>query len=89
MDEAFLLFSQLLDLTRALPGELVDNDAGVRSHIYACELEMPLELNIGRDSDGKLFLGATPPLYYTETSFLPSFHKIKILIEADDQDYEE
>jgi hypothetical protein len=77
MDAAFMPLRQILDQMLAHLGEeLVDDDAGVRSHIYECSIESPLELDVLRDETGLLRLGATPPLYYVDTTFRPSFHRI-------------
>ena len=43
MDAAFMPLRQILDQMLAHLGEeLVDDDAGVRSHIYECSIESPL-----------------------------------------------
>lgn len=77
MDAAFMPLRQILDQMLAHLGEeLVDDEAGVRSHIYECSIESPLELDVLRDETGQLHLGVTPPLYYVETTFRPSFHRI-------------
>lgn len=77
MDDAFMPLRQILDQMLAHLGEeLVDEAAGVRSHIYECTIESPLELDLLRDETGVLHLGATPPLYYVDTTFRPSFHRI-------------
>jgi hypothetical protein len=77
MDEAFLPFSEIIRRTIAFRGEIVDEAAGVRSYIYTCDIEMPVELDITRDESGQLHIGSTPPLYYVDTSFRPSYHRLK------------
>lgn len=84
MDDAFLPFSALIERAQALPGELVDDNAGVRSHIYECQVEMPVELDVSRNATGKLQIGSVPPLYYTATTFLPSFHKLSITLHLEE-----
>jgi hypothetical protein len=77
MDEAFMPLHAILDgMLAQLGEELVDEQAGVRSHIVECSIETPVELDLVRDDTGALRLGATPPLYRVETSFQPSFHRI-------------
>jgi hypothetical protein len=77
MDAAFMPLRQILDEMLAHLGqELVDVDVGVRSHIYECTIQSPLELDVPRDSGGVLRLGVSPPLYYVDTTFRPSFHRI-------------
>jgi hypothetical protein len=77
MDAAFMPLREILDGMLAHLGEvLVDEQAGVRAHIVECSVESPLELDLVRDETGALRLGATPPLYYVDTTFRPSFHRI-------------
>ena len=78
MEQAFLLFSDTLAQMLDFQGEIVDEEAGVRSHITECTIEMPIELDVSRDESGALVLGSTPPLYYVNTTFLPSFHRIRL-----------
>ena len=89
MDEAFLPFSEIIRRTTAFRGEIVDEAAGVRSYICGCDTEMPVELDVTRDESGRLRIGATPPLYYVDTSFRPSYHRMKFtasLAEQEDGD---
>jgi hypothetical protein len=88
MDEAFLPFAEIVRRTIAIKGEFVDQEAGVHSYICGLEVEMPVEVDIGRDGDGGLRIGSVPPLYYADTTFRPSYHRLKITAvlkgEADD-----
>ena len=77
MDEAFLPFNEIIRRAMAFRGEIVDEAAGVRSYIHACEVGMPVELDVTRDEAGMLRIGSTPPLYYVDTSLRPSYHRIK------------
>jgi hypothetical protein len=78
MDQAYLLFSDALAQMLDFQGEIVDEEAGVRSHISECTIEMPIEVDVSRDESGALVLGSSPPLYYVNTTFLPSFHRIRV-----------
>jgi hypothetical protein len=87
MDEAFLPFSEIVRRITAFRAELADEAAGVHSHVYAFDIEMPAEFDIGRDAAGQLRIGSTPPLYYVDTTFRPSYHRIRVtasLMEARD-----
>jgi hypothetical protein len=87
MDEAFLPFAEIVGRLIAFHGEFTDEQAGVHSYIYRCEIEMPVELDIGRDDLGQLRIGSTPPLYYVDTSFRPSYHRLKVVAcLAEDRD---
>jgi hypothetical protein len=76
MDSAFLAFSDALAEMLDIPGDIVDEEAGVRSHITQCTIEMPIELDVSRDESGALVLGSTPPMYYVDTTYRPSYHRI-------------
>ena len=81
IDEAFMPFEQIVARMLSFNGEIVDEEAGVRSYIYRCEVESPVEFDVFRDEDGTLQIGSTPPLYYVDTSFRPSYHKVRIKAE--------
>ena len=81
IDEAFMPFQRVLEEMLAFNGEFVDEEAGVRSYISRYEIESPVELDVMRDENGGLHIGSTPPLYYVDTTFRPSFHKLKFIAE--------
>ena len=81
IDEAFLPFPQVLETMMSFDGELVDAEAGVRSYIYECEIDSPVELDIVRDENGALQIGSTPPLYSFSTSFQPVFHRLRFIAQ--------
>jgi hypothetical protein len=82
IDEAFMPFGEIVRRLLAFRGEIIDDAAGVRSYIYACEIESPVELDIVLDEHGALQIGSTPPLYYVNTSLRPSYHKLRITAEV-------
>jgi hypothetical protein len=78
MDPAFLAFHDALAGMLDFRGEIVDEQAGVRSHITRCTIEMPIELDVSRNDAGALVLGSAPPLYYVDTTYRPSFHRVRV-----------
>lgn len=70
-------FAEIVRRMLAFGEELVDQEQGVRSYIYEYEIESPVELDVGKADDGQLRIGSTPPLYYVDTSYRPSFHRMK------------
>lgn len=76
IDEAFMPFAKIIERMLTLEGPLVDDEAGVRLYVSACEIESPVELDVVREEDGSLRIGSTPPLYYVDTSIRPSFHRL-------------
>jgi hypothetical protein len=83
IDEAFMPFREIIEQLLAFRSELVDEDAGVRSRIYEYTIELPLELDVVNDPAG-VQIGSTPPLYYVDTTFRPSFHRIRFTAELSD-----
>ena len=81
IDEAFMPFTTIIERMLAFNGEIVDEDAGVRSYIYRCEIESPVEFDVVKVEDETLQIGSTPPLYYVDTSFRPSYHRLRIKAE--------
>lgn len=80
IDEAFMPFRQIIEEMLVFP-EFIDEEAGVRSYVHKCQIESPVELDVFRDEQGELKIGSTPPLYYVDTSFRPSFHRLKFTAE--------
>lgn len=81
IDEAFRPFAGVIEDLVSFRNEFVDQEAGVRSYIHTCEIELPVELDVVRDGD-RLQIGSTPPLYNVRTTFLPSFHRIRFTVQA-------
>jgi hypothetical protein len=63
------------------PDDLVDGDLGVHTYVTRFEIDSPLELDIGTDEDGRVFVGSTPPLYDVDTSLRPSYHRVRFVAE--------
>jgi len=82
IDPAFLPFAAVLERLASFNPEIVDEAAGVRSYIHTCEIEMPVELDVVRGDDGALQIGSAPPLYYVDTTFRPSFHRVRFIVET-------
>jgi hypothetical protein len=86
MDEAFTRASEVIRQIVSVDGELVDREAGFRFWIDRLEIELPVELSISRDAQGRLQIGSTPPLYYVDTSFRPSYHRIRVTAVVEEPD---
>lgn len=48
------------------------------------ETETSIQLVIEIDENNNIQIGAIPPMYYVETTFMPVFHKIRLNIETQD-----
>ena len=80
MDEAFVPLHQILrGMTAA--GDLGSEELGLRMYIDRYEIESPIELDVGVGPDGRVELGAVPPLYRVDTSLRPSFHHLRFTAE--------
>lgn len=87
MDEAFYSLQTIIRDLTPLPAEFFDEDDGVHSYIDKLEIDMPVELAITVDDNGKVLIGTTPPLYYVDTTYRPSYHQIRLTAEKNTADY--
>lgn len=87
IDEAFMPFAEIVAKLLAFRNEIVDEEAGVRTYVHTYEIELPVEFGVSRSADGDLEIGSTPPLYYVDTSFRPSFHHLRLRAELDGEPY--
>ncbi len=85
IDEAFMPFHQVIEQMVAFGGEFIDEEQGVRSYIYEYEIESPIELDVVIDEQGLPQLGSTPPLYDVNTSFQPSFHRLRFIAQLTEE----
>jgi hypothetical protein len=81
IDDAFMPVHRLIEHLLSFGGDLTAEEEGVHSYIYECEIESPLELDVKHNEGGGISLGSTPPLYYANTSFRPSFHRLRFTAE--------
>ena len=80
-DEFFLPFNKIVEKMTDIEGEIRDEGAGIGSHIYQFGIDSPVELDVFTDEDGSLQIGTAPPLYYVNTTFRPSYHRIRFTAE--------
>ena len=78
MDEAFKPIRDTIVELVNQPPIVGDGPFAQRISMTAIEIELPLELDVGRDDEGGLAIGSTPPLYLLKTSVLPSFHRMRV-----------
>ncbi|MEL6865622.1 MAG: hypothetical protein AAFP19_14440 [Bacteroidota bacterium] len=84
IDEAFLPLSEMIEELSDWEGQMneVFEKERVRMEIESARLELPVELDIVVNEEGKVELGAVTPLYDVSTSFNPVFHQIRIGLVA-------
>lgn len=81
IDEAFLEISDFVQELADMEGQVGSEAIGVSMEIEKATMELPVELDIQVDDQGKVYLGAIPPMYYVETTIMPVFHQIKLKVE--------
>ena len=79
MDDAFLPLSEIIASLVPFREELVDEESGVRSYVMAYEIDCPVELELSMNDKQQFRIGSTPPIYYVDTSFRPSYHRIRFV----------
>ncbi|MEM7374370.1 MAG: hypothetical protein AAF587_37595 [Bacteroidota bacterium] len=84
IDEALVPISTFMEDLSDINGEVSDMQAGIRMQVQKAEIGLPIQLDIHVDDQGKVILGASPPLYYTETSYSPVFHQVEVRLEIVD-----
>jgi len=78
MDSAFISFGKIIEKVLDIKGNINDEDNGIHFYIDEIEIGTPIELDIVVDENGKVTIGAIPPLYRVDTSFRPSYHNITL-----------
>ena len=89
MDEAFFSLNNIINDLNPAPAEFWDEEEGVHSYIDRFDIDMPVELAITVDENGKVIIGTTPPLYYVDTTYRPSYHQIRFTAEVNNTAYGE
>lgn len=70
-------------------GDVIDElvplspEGPVRIRTERVEVDLPLEVRVGRDESGALTVSATAPTQKFRTSVLPVFHRVRVSIEAE------
>lgn len=86
IDEAFLSFPELIENLSDVDGvfEEVMDDEKIKMEIESIKMELPIQLDVVVDENGKVLLGSVPPLYDIQTSFDPVFHQIGLTLEKNE-----
>ncbi len=80
IDESFLPMNEVVETLGDIQGRITDWQEGVQMDIDKVELDLPIQLEILVDENNEVLIGGTPPLYYVETSFMPVFHQISLVL---------
>lgn len=82
IDEAMMPFEEMINTLVEPIDEIIDQENGVNMHVSSIAMDMPIQLDVVVDENGKVTLGATPPLYKEDTSFETVFHQLRFTFEA-------
>jgi hypothetical protein len=86
VDEAMLEMGDFLSQMTDVDGYLADTEMRTSMKVEKLNMSMPIQLDLLVMDDGSIVLGASPPLYYTETTFLPVFHQLTINIDVEEKE---
>lgn len=86
IDEAALTLSEFIESLTNVNGEVRDAQAGFSMTAKVITMGMPVELDVAVTPSGAIALGATPPMYYLETSVMPVFHQLTLTLERIDEE---
>lgn len=81
IDEAMMSFEEMINTLVEPVEEIIDEENGVNMYVSSVSLDMPIQLDVVVDENGKVTLGATPPLYKADTSFESVFHQLRFTFE--------
>jgi hypothetical protein len=84
IDESMLNMGEFLSQMTDVDGYLFDRDTLTAMRVERVNMSMPIQMDLQVIDDGSVVLGGSPPLYYTETTFLPVFHQLKITVVVEE-----
>lgn len=84
MDEELVPFAIFVDAMSVASLASISGSEHLPSMwVERLEIELPFEMDVLVGSDGRVRLAGSPPTQYTETTFMPVFHKIKLAVTGE------
>lgn len=84
VDEALAPFGVFVDAMSVATTAAVAGSEYVPSFwVEKLEIELPFEMDVLVDPDRRVRLAGGPPTQYTDTTFLPVFHRIKLSVTGE------
>lgn len=77
-DDALLPFAQFVSGLSNVGESLRDERMGIAMTVENIAIDLPVELEIIVDENGKVALAGAPPTQQTETTILPVLHQLRI-----------
>ena len=85
VDEAMLEMGEFVSQMTDVDGDLADAETGTALRVEKVSMSMPIQLDLLVREDGSVILGASPPLYYADTTFMPVFHQLTINLIVEEE----
>jgi hypothetical protein len=85
IDEAMLGMGEFVSQMTDVEGDLSDEETQTALRVESVSMSMPIQLDLLVEEDGGVILGASPPIYYTETTFMPVFHQLTINLMVEEE----
>ena len=84
VDEAVAPFNVFIQAMSVATTAAVSGSEHVPSFwVEKLEIELPFEMDVLVEVDGRVRLAGGPPTQYTETTIMPVFHQIKVSVTGD------
>jgi len=82
-DEDFIILSDFVQEISAIDYYLTEEfkDEDITLTVEKIQMETACQLVVNVNDNNQVQIGAIPPMYYVETTFMPVFHNIKLSIE--------
>jgi hypothetical protein len=81
IDEQLAPFAVFVDAMSVASAAAISGSEYVPSMwVERLEIELPFEMDVLVEPDGRVRLAGGPPTQYTETTFMPVFHKVKLAV---------
>lgn len=89
IDQALLPLHEFISsFTAGLSGTMNDDDDIQQMSIESVTLDLPIEIDAVTDNDGRLILGGGPPTQIIETTFMPVFNRLRVVLEPIQEEQE-
>lgn len=85
LDEILIPFADMVQQLVDYGEPLEDTSSHQAMMIERVKVEMPVEIKVLVDEDGKATLKSHAPTQSTETTIMPVFHRMKLTVELEDE----
>ena len=84
-DEWLHPFARIFEGLADLDAHMADDDLGLglAMHMERADLDLPVELDAEVAEDGAVSLTSAPPTQHVETTYMPVFHRLRLVVAVD------